>query len=303
MHQTNTPLRILIIGGSGFLSGTLARLAVSQGHDVTVITRGQKPVPDGVKALQVDRKDAAAFADAIHAMQTTWDLVVDAIAFAPEDAQQDVEVFTGLAKRLVLVSTDFVYDPENRIVPQPEQSSSYATEGYGGKKRQAELILDKTDPATLPWTVLRPSHIFGPGSLPGCIPLHGRDPQLIEHIRQRRPLRLVDAGRLYQHPVFAPDLALTILSAATDTLSIGRILNVAGPDIFPSHDYYHTLGKLLDREVTIEDVPVAAFLAEHPDKAPFCCERVYDLTLLRSTQLHVPTTTLESGLRASFTHV
>ena len=293
---------ILIIGGSGFLSGTLARLAVSQGHQVTVITRGQRPVPDGVCALHVDRKNRADFASIIGKLHASWDLVVDAIAFSPEDAQQDVQVFAGRTDRLVFVSTDFVYDPNNRSVPQHEQSESYATEGYGGLKRQAELVLEKTDTAKLAWTILRPSHIFGPGSLPGCLPQHSRDPMLIEQVLERRPLCLVEGGRLLQHPVFAPDLAMTILSATADRVSIGRILNVAGPDIFESHVYYSTLGNLLEREVIIEEIPTTEFLASHPDKAMFCCNRVYDLTALRSTDLYLPTASLKSGLRQMLEH-
>ena len=36
-------MKVLVIGGSGFLSGTLARTALSQGHQVWTITRGQRP--------------------------------------------------------------------------------------------------------------------------------------------------------------------------------------------------------------------------------------------------------------------
>lgn len=298
----NISKQILIIGGSGFLSGTLARLAVKQGHQVTVVTRGQRQLPEGVRAIQVDRRDVGAFAKQVKLANSTWDLVVDAIAFSPEDAQQDVEVFADRAKRFVLVSTDFVYDPNNRSVPQSEDHASYTTLGYGGKKRQAEGVLEQTHNTLLPWTVLRPSHIFGSGSLPGCIPLHSRDPQLIEQILECRPLTLVDGGRLLQHPIFAPDLAQTILSAMTDQKAIGKILNVAGPDHFESSVYYTTLGKLLDRDVTIKSITSAEFLAEHPDKAPFCCDRVYDLTALRSTNLHLPATSLESGLRQMHNH-
>ncbi len=295
--QTNTPRQILIIGGSGFLSGTIARLAVSHGHQVTIVTRGNKPIPDSVDAIKVDRSDRGAFAQLLAERNTTWDLVVDSIAFSPEDAQQDVDVFTGKTRRFVLVSTDFVYDPKRRHVPQNETDAHYTTEGYGGKKRQAELILQKTDTASLPWTVLRPGHIYGPGSLPGCLPLHGRDPKLIDLIRNQQPLTLVEGGKMHQHPIFAPDLAATLLSAMDDEKAIGQILNVAGPQSFASVDYYHILGRLLGQLVNIESIDTQSFLAENPDKAPFCCERVYDLSALRATDLVIPKTTLDEGLK------
>ena len=104
-----TPLHILLIGGSGFVSGTLARLAVSRGHAVTAVTRGQRALPDGVTPIVADRKDADSFAAAIESANVHWDLVVDCIGYGPEDAQQDVEVFHERAKHLVFISTDFVY--------------------------------------------------------------------------------------------------------------------------------------------------------------------------------------------------
>lgn len=293
----NSSIHILILGGSGFLSGTIARMAVSQGYQVTIVTRGNKPLPDGVTALTVDRTDRDAFARLIDSQNKTWDLVVDSIAFSPEDAQQDVAVFAGKTKRFVLVSTDFVYDPKRRNVPQSETDAHYITEGYGGKKRQAELVLLSTDTAQLPWTVLRPGHIFGPGSLPGCLPMHSRDSQLIDMICQDKPLTLVEGGRLLQHPILAEDLAKTILSAMHDTTSIGRIFNVAGPESFPSSEYYHVMGQLLGHDVTIRSIDRDTFLKEHPDKASFCCDRVSDLTNLHKTELHIPQTPLRVGLQ------
>ncbi|MAX26645.1 MAG: hypothetical protein CMJ19_19300 [Phycisphaeraceae bacterium] len=295
--QTNTPKQILVIGGSGFLSGTIARLSVSLGHHVTIVTRGNKPIPDSVDTIKVDRSDRDAFAQLLSERNVMWDLVVDSIAFSPEDAQQDIDVFAGKTRRFVLVSTDFVYDPKHRNIPQNETDAHYTTEGYGGKKRQAELILEKMDTASLPWTVLRPGHIYGPGSLPGCLPLHGRDPKLIDLIRNQQPLTLVEGGKMHQHPIFAPDLAATILSAMDDEKAIGQILNVAGPQSFASVDYYHTLGRLLGQSVTIQSIDTQTFLVENPDKAPFCCERVYDLTAIKSTDLSMPATSLEDGLK------
>jgi len=297
MNPTSAPLRILIIGGSGFVSGTLARMAVKMGHEVTVVTRGQRPLPNGVQVITVDRNDRAAFSRQIAAHGVQWDLVMDAIGYTPDDARQDVEVFSGRTARLVFISTDFVYDPKHRKIPQPENDAVFASDGYGGLKRGAEIVLENTAPAGLPWTILRPSHIYGPGSLPGCLPLHGRDPHLIDHMLGGQPLRLIEGGRYLQHPVFAPDLAATILSAAGNPGGIGRTLNVAGPDVIESRDFYQTLGRLLAREVTIEPVKVGEFLAEHPEKAPFCCDRVYDLSELIASGLTLPATSLEAGLR------
>ena len=293
--MTNS-FRVLLLGGSGFLSGTVARLAAAEGHEVMIVTRGRRPVPPGVATIVADRQDRPAFTRAIAAQREDWDLVIDGIAYTPEDAEQDIVTFADRTARLVFVSTDFVYDPLRRRNPQTEHEAAYATEGYGGQKRAAERVLSETAPSSLPWTILRPGHIYGPGAPLGCLPLHGRDPELVAHILERRPLRLLEGGRYMQHPIFAPDLAETILAVGRAPAAAGRVINVAGPEVITSRTYYETLAQLLDREVVIEPVTAAPFLAAHPDKAPFCCDRIYDLTALRATGVPLPSTPLKTGL-------
>src|ERR1051326_5404232 len=105
---------ILIIGGSGFVSGTLAQSAVGQGCHVWTLTRGQRPLPKGVIGLNADRRDPGNFQKAILSAKQSWDLVVDCIAYEPGDVQQDIGLFRSRAGHLVVISTDFVFDPDAR---------------------------------------------------------------------------------------------------------------------------------------------------------------------------------------------
>jgi nucleoside-diphosphate-sugar epimerase len=293
-------MKILLIGGSGFVSGTLAELALAAGHTVWAVTRGQRALAGGVTPIVADRRDRPAFAAAIAAQTQQWDLVVDCIGFDVADAEQDIAVFRDLAKQLVFISTDFVYDPARRAFPQTEESNHYLSDGYGGKKRQCELLLQQSDTGTMAWTVVRPCHIYGPGSLLGCLPLHGRDPELLAKLQRGEPLTLVGGGHFLQQPIYAADLARTILSCAGNTNSYGQIYVTAGPDIVESKDFYQIIGEILGVAVKFEELPVQQFLAEQPDRASFCCHRIYDMSKLRAHGLYVPDTPLAAGLR---THV
>ena len=291
-------MNLLIIGGSGFLSGTLTRVALEHGHRVWAVTRGQRPLVEGVTALVADRKDPAAFSHALQTAGANWDLAVDSIAFTAQDTRQDAAVLPGLAGQLVMISTDFVYDPRYRRYPQPETSQHFLADGYGGLKRQAELALQESAPARLPWTVLRPCHIYGPGSQLGCLPEHGRDPQLIRRLLAGEPLRLVSGGHFLQQPILARDLVETILSCYANARVFGQIFNTVGPEIVESADYYRLIADQLSTTLTIEEVPVSAYRAAHPEHASFLCHRIYDLTRLRESGAAVPATPLAEGLRA-----
>ncbi len=289
-------LKILIIGGSGFVSGTLAQLALDQGHAVWAITRGQRALPDGVIPLIADRKDTDALSATIAGADQQWDLVVDCIGYGPEDVQQDVDLFRDRADHLVFISTDFVYDPQARRFPQSEDDADYLTHSYGGKKRQAELVLDGADTGAMKWTVLRPCHIYGPGSLLGCLPEHGRDPQLLDRLRQGEPLRLVGGGHYLQQPILAADLAQTILSCAHNPAAHGQICNVSGPTVVESWQFYQIIADILGVALSVKELSVADYLQANPDRASFFCHRIYDLSRLAACGLHVPATPLADGL-------
>ncbi len=287
---------ILVIGGSGFLSGTVASRALANGHSVWTVTRGQKPGIPGTHRLIADRKDPPAFAEAIRGAKTEWDLVIDCIAYDPADIRQDLGVLAAVANHLIFVSTDFVYDPAHRRFPQNEDSDFYLSEGYGGLKRRCELELVSANAGAMRWSILRPSHIYGPGSLPGCLPLHGRDPKLIERLRAGEPLKLVGGGHFLQHPVFAGDLAHAMLSMAGNAATFGRIFCIAGPDILESRTYYRIIADLLRVQLVIESVDTDLHLKENPGAAPFMCHRLYDLQRLRDTGIAMPVTPIERGL-------
>jgi len=294
--MTDTSRSILIIGGSGFLSGTIATVAQTRGHRVWALTRGQRPLPRGVTPLHADRRDPAAWRRAVLGQDQHWDLVVDCIAYEPEDARQDIETFDGRASHLVLISTDFVYATENRTIPISEDAACVVS-GYGGKKRQCEELFAQHRGGTMSWTILRPTHIYGPGSLLGCLPLHSRDAHLLERIAGEAPLVLVGGGYFLQQPIFARDIAEICLAIPDAPGAAGGIFNVAGPDTVESRHYYQIIASVLGTELTLLETSASEYLRAHPDHAPFLAHRVFDRSRLAEANLPLPSTPLADGLR------
>jgi len=290
-------MRILIIGGSGFVSGTLARVALNAGHDVSVVTRGIKPLLSGVDPLVADRMDRDQFARIIEDSKLEWDIVVDCIGYVPEDAHQDMEVFRNRTRQLIFISTDFVFDPAHRKFPQPVESDFYADSGYGGNKRLCEIELAYGNLGDTEFTVFRPCHIYGPGSELGCLPNHARDPELISKLQNAVPISLVGGGHFLQQPIYAEDLANLILSAMGNKSAYRRIFNTAGPDVIESRTYYKIIADVLGVEVTFQECPVDECLTANPELAPFLTHRIYDLGELSESGLRVPSMSIMDGLR------
>ncbi|MBQ4580493.1 MAG: NAD-dependent epimerase/dehydratase family protein [Clostridia bacterium] len=287
-------MKLLILGGSGQLSGRVAELALLQGHDVWTLTRGQRPLPQGVHALTADREDDDSVRRAVEGACTHWDACIDCTGRTPQSAGQCVEIISRYTGRFVVVSTDSVYHPAFKEVPQNESNEHYLRDGgYGATKRLMEEAFIASD---LNYTIFRPGHIFGAGFQLGCYPEHSRQSDLLAHMRAGKPLRLVGGGAFLIHPIYVDDLALALLDCIDKPAAFRQIFCIGGADVVTNADYFRLLGKIFGVDVTIETIPLEGYLTAHPQYSGHLCHRCYDMTKLREAGIRVPCTTLEAGL-------
>jgi len=296
----------LILGGSGFVSGTIARTALARGDTTFVLTRGKREVPAGATPLVADRNDPAAFATAL-ADLPFCDAVIDCIGFTADHAHQDLQTFfpenaAPRAGHLVFLSSDFVCSAVDRPLFIDESFDRFDTFPYALGKRAAEVaLLDAATKRQLPITILRPCHIYGPGSLLGCLPLHGRDPQLLTRLKNGEPLKLIGGGYFLQQPMLASDLATAALACSALPKTRGHLYHIAGPEIIESRTFYRLIAELLappiSTPITLHEASITDYLKEHPDHLPFCCHRVYSMEKARAHGIPVPATPVREGLR------
>jgi len=101
-------LKVLFIGGTGNISTSSSRLAVSKGIDLYILNRGNRKIDiPGVKSIVADinKPDQVKKELADH----QWDVVVNWIAFKPEDVQRDIEIFKGKTKQYIFISSASAY--------------------------------------------------------------------------------------------------------------------------------------------------------------------------------------------------
>jgi 2'-hydroxyisoflavone reductase len=103
-------LRLLILGGTGFIGPYQVRYAVSRGHEVTIFNRGRSApgMFEGVEELTGDR--AAGTLDALEGR--TWDAVIDnsaSRADAPMWVRDSASLLADAAEQYLFVSTRSVF--------------------------------------------------------------------------------------------------------------------------------------------------------------------------------------------------
>lgn len=295
--------KALIIGGSGGLSGRLAALAKEK-YEVWAVTRGQRPLGDGIHLLKADRNEPENFQKMILDADTNWDIVFDCICMNERHALQDLDIFPGVTKRLVVVSTDSVYDPLRKDTPQKEDGYFVEEDGepetltYAGNKRRMEhVFIDSFGATSLAVTLFRPGHLYGPGFIIGCYPEHSRQKELPQLILDQEPISLVGGGIYLTQPIFVDDLAHSMIDCADRQDAYNRIFCIGGPKAVENRRYYEIIGQLLDREVNIKEIPLTGYLENHPEYSGHLCHRIYDLSALSEAGVRLPGTALETGLK------
>ena len=90
-------MKVLFIGGTGNISEACARLLAEGGHQVTLITRGQSPVPTEYQQLRADRRNLEQMQTALHGRDL--DIVVNFLGFDIPDLEVDYGVLRDPSPR------------------------------------------------------------------------------------------------------------------------------------------------------------------------------------------------------------
>ncbi|MET0404282.1 MAG: NAD-dependent epimerase/dehydratase family protein [Cystobacter sp.] len=175
-------MKVLVIGGSGFIGAQVVRQLVEAGHSVASFQRSPTPAhpPDSV-VIQGERQRLSEFTARFQSFAPQ--VVVDMIAYNAREARSTLETFRGLAQRSVVASSMDVYQAYGRFIrlePGPPSPQGLSEDSplrktrfpYRAMARSPDELFhdyDKipveevvmSDPR-LPGTVLRLPGVFGP---------------------------------------------------------------------------------------------------------------------------------------------
>src|SRR2546422_4613862 len=117
------PMRILILGGTGFTGPYQVRYALSRGHKVTTFNRGKThpgESPDEVEQLIGDRNGQL---DALKNRQ--WDVVIDNPTTLPAWVRDAAQILKGNVERYIFISTISVYAGTSKGVDESAPLQKY----------------------------------------------------------------------------------------------------------------------------------------------------------------------------------
>jgi 2'-hydroxyisoflavone reductase len=163
-------LRILILGGTGFIGPNQVRYALSRGHEVTIFNRGRQPVdwPGRVEELIGDRNTGD-----LKALEgRSFDVCIDNPTTLPFWVRDAGQALAGRVGQYIFISTMSVYAKNDAAADEtapvqtftggdPMAVRASSNDLYGALKATSEGEARRQFGDRL--TIIRPGLIVGPG--------------------------------------------------------------------------------------------------------------------------------------------
>jgi nucleoside-diphosphate-sugar epimerase len=263
-------VKILVLGGTGFIGRHLTRHLLERGHEVAVFHRGKRNLtfPHQVVHIHGHRNQLHDHAPAFAAFSP--EVVVDLIAFTESDAQSAIDVFRGKAERLVCASSMDVYPAYGcflRLESSAPSSRPFAEDAplrtalfpYRGAAKDdshlwfnyEKILVERIviQNKSLPAVVLRLPQVFGPDD---------SQHRLRGYLRQmdaRKNIMISDPKARWRWTRgYVEDIAFGLGLAAVKSNAAGQIFNVGEKEAESEIDWIRRIGQAAQWEGEIEVV-------------------------------------------------
>lgn len=268
-------MRVLVVGGTEFISLHLVRALQRDGHRVAVLNRGRRPerLPGGVERLVADRTDRASLRAALEGQR--FDGLVD-VTYAPTTGA-DVEALLdapAAVGHVIFVSTARVYD-HARPIPYDEDTprSLYWGEYAKNKIAGEDVLFERHRARGLPVTIVRPTHVYGP------LNTRNNETFFFDRLARGRPVLVPDGGGWLRQFGHVEDLADAMAAMLGNRAAFGRAYNVMGEESLTQVGFVELIADVMKQPLTL----VAAPTPPGGTPAPFGQNLVYDCHAVHTT--------------------
>ncbi len=237
-------MKVLFIGGTGTISTAVSGLAVAQGMDLYHLNRGVRAaeVP-GVHHLTADIRRPGEMAAILHDRQ--FDIVVDWIAYTPDDIERDLRLFSGKVGQFIFISSASAYQkPPGRAVITESTPLHNPYWDYSRNKIACELRLMRAYcEEGFPVTIVRPSLTYD-HNFPiaiggwGCYTLADR-------MKRGAPIIVHGDGSSLWVVTHAEDFGRGFLGLFGNAQALGNAFHITSDEVLTWNQIYETMADAL----------------------------------------------------------
>ena len=247
------PKNILFVGGTGIISSACSPLVLVQGDNLFLLNRGEsiRPVAEGAQVIHVDiHQEPGALSRTIR--EHHIDVVVDWIAFYPEEVQRDVDACLGEVEQYLFISSASAYQkPVQRLPITEETPLVNPFWEYSRNKAACEnLLLKAHRRRKLPVTIVRPSHTYDKTLLP----FHGGW-TIVDRMRQGKPVIIHGDGTSLWALTHHRDFAVGFVGLLGNSAAIGEIFHITSNEVLTWNGIFEQVARAAGTEPKAVHIP------------------------------------------------
>jgi nucleoside-diphosphate-sugar epimerase len=221
-------MKVLFIGGTGLISSACSKMAVEKGVELYLINRGKtnRHVPPQAIRLNCDVHNLSAKKSTVQDL--SFDVVVNWIAYSPDQIKNDIELFRGKTGQYIFISSASAYKKPVTSLPITESTPLFNPFWQYSRDKIAceELLLQEYRSSGFPATIVRPSHTFDETRFP----FRGGY-SILERMRLNRPIIIHGDGTSIWTMTHHLDFAKGFVGLLGNPQTIGEAFHITSDEV------------------------------------------------------------------------
>ncbi len=244
-------MKILFVGGTGTISMAITRLLAKQGHDLTLLNRGNRnsDLPENVKIIEADISNEEETAKKLEGM--TFDCVGEFIGFVPSQLERDFRLFNGKTKQFIYISSASAYQkpPKGYKITEQTPLENPYWQYSRDKKACEEFLMEKYRNDGFPVTIVRPSHTYDERSVP--LGVHGDNGswQVVKRIMEGKRVIIHGDGTSLWTITHNSDFAKAYVGLIGNPKAIGETFHITTDEAVTWNQIYNAIADALGVEL------------------------------------------------------
>lgn len=241
-------MKALFIGGTGNISSSVSKLAVSKGIDLYLLNRGktEAEIP-GAKTIKADIYN---FDEALKALKDhEWDVVVNWIAFTPGHIENDLKLFAGKTKQYIFISSASVYQkpPTLPVITESTPIVNPFWQYSRDKIACEDLLTEAYRKDGFPITIVRPSHTYDtiiPVSIGGS-----SEYTIIDRMKKGKKVIIHGDGTSLWTLTHSRDFAKGFVGLLGNQRALGQAVHITSDEVLTWNQIYQNVADAAGAEL------------------------------------------------------
>ena len=242
-------MKVLFIGGTGNISTACSRICLEKGVELHLLNRGNRIRPELAGAIQITA-DMNNHEELRSALKDQWfDVVVNFIAFTPEEVERDIRLFSGNCAQYIFISSASAYQkpPTHPVITESTPLANPFWDYSRDKIACEDLLLKTYREEGFPITIVRPSHTYET-VIPAAIG-SWEDFTLIDRMRRGKKVIIHGDGSSLWVLTHSIDFARGFVGLMGNQRAIGHSFHITSDEVLSWNQIYQTMSEAAGAEL------------------------------------------------------